>query len=87
MSYGASYEQYSQLFAEQAKEITPSIIYQNLGLVTMLLLIVVFFSLSMAFLVFLKNKSHGSFVVSAAIASVSIGVGSILLSNYVGVYI
>ncbi|EGV61308.1 hypothetical protein CANTEDRAFT_116974 [Yamadazyma tenuis ATCC 10573] len=87
MSYGASYEQYNTLFLNEASEIHPSIVYRNLGLVTVLLLVLTLLSLATALMVNLKNKSHVSYLVSASIASLSIGFGSILLSNYVGVYI
>ena len=87
MSHGASYEELTKLFMFEAEPITPSPMYDHLALVTLALIIVAFFSLSMALLVNLKNKSTVSYVINSLIASFSIGMGSILVSNYVGVYI
>lgn len=86
-SYGASYEEFTKLFTFEAEAITPSALYDHLGLATLVLLVIAFFSLSMAMLVNMKNKAHVSYVVNCLIASVAIGCGSILVSNYVGVYI
>lgn len=86
MSLGASYEEYTQLFAE-AETITISAVYNHLGLVVALLGILGFFSTSFALLINLKNKNHISYVLNSLIASISIGLGAVMLSNYVGVYI
>lgn len=84
---GASYEEYTKLFNFESVPLKENVIYEHLGFLTIILSIVAFFSLSLALLVNIKNKSHVSYVLNAIVASLSIGMGSILVSNYAGVYI
>ena len=53
----------------------------------MLLLLLAFGSLSMALLGDVKQKSAVSYTLNAIVASISIGLSAIYVSNYVGVYI
>lgn len=54
---------------------------------TVLLLLLAFGSLSMALLGDVKQKSAVSYTLNAIVASISIGLSAIYVSNYVGVYI
>ncbi|XYA00437.1 hypothetical protein QA089_002976 [Meyerozyma guilliermondii] len=83
--FGQSYEEYTNLYASGSSPIVPSDKYS--GIITVLLIIVAFISLSLALLVDKKAQSPVSYFTHATIASLAVGLGSIYVSNSVGVYI
>ncbi|KAK6201241.1 uncharacterized protein RJT21DRAFT_120291 [Scheffersomyces amazonensis] len=84
-SYGASYLKYSTDFTTGSHPVNFSSVTPLTAIYTLTLIILAFGSLSLAFIG--KSKSPITFIFYALIASLSIGYGSISVSNYVGVYI
>ncbi|CCE79832.1 Piso0_002923 [Millerozyma farinosa CBS 7064] len=87
MVSNSNYEELSQIYKQRSVPIAPSPWSQHSTWVAALLTVIAFMSLSLALLVYSKSKSTGKFLFNAIIASLSIGVGSIYVSNNFGVYV
>lgn len=79
-----TYAELEDLFKNKSLEIFPSAFQQQQTLITVVLVLLSFVSLSLAFL---NRSSPVKYFSSAAVASLSIGLGSIYVANFFGVYI
>ncbi|KAG2734140.1 hypothetical protein G9P44_002146 [Scheffersomyces stipitis] len=87
MSHGESYSEYTRIYSLESSPVEASAVTRSSALLTLLLLVIAFFSLSLALIGDRKKKSPLAYIVYAAVASLSIGYGSVCVSNFVGVYI
>ncbi|QWU86971.1 hypothetical protein CA3LBN_001189 [Candidozyma haemuli] len=79
-----SFTDLDALFKRGSSEIFPSALQQQQTVITVVLVLLAFVSLALAFL---NRSSPAKYFSSAAVASVSIGLGSIYVANFFGVYI
>ena len=86
-SLGAPYNEYASLYDVGSSPVESSPFTAYTTVFTVLLLLLAFGSLSMALLGDVKQKSAVSYTLNAIVASISIGLSAIYVSNYVGVYI
>ncbi|KAK6456982.1 uncharacterized protein RJT20DRAFT_127095 [Scheffersomyces xylosifermentans] len=87
MGHGEPYANYTRIFSFESSPVTFSSVSRTAGFFNLLLLILTFLSLSLALIGDRKKKNPLAYIAYAAVASLSIGYGSISISNYVGVYI
>ena len=86
-SLGALYNEYARLYDVGSSPVESSPFTTYTTVFTVLLLLLSFGSLSMALLGDVKKKNPVGYTLNAIIASISIGLSAIYVSNYVGVYI
>mmetsp|Transcript_2128 Transcript_2128/g.2083 ORF Transcript_2128/g.2083 Transcript_2128/m.2083 type:complete len:88 (-) Transcript_2128:198-461(-) len=87
MSFGVSYEEYTRIFNFDSSPVAASTLSQYSTLFAVILVIIAFFSLSLALLVDKKSQSPFNYFFHAILASLSIGLGSVYVANSFGVYV
>ncbi|CAN3356552.1 hypothetical protein DICA3_C03840 [Diutina catenulata] len=82
---GAAYEEYSKLFhvTSAPVEVNDS----QVAFKALFFVVLAFISLSMVFIGDKKKQNPLAYVFNAAVASASIGLGTVYVSNFVGVYV
>ncbi|RCK65025.1 hypothetical protein Cantr_00769 [Candida viswanathii] len=84
---GAPYNEYAKLFDINSSPVQLSAITNATTIFTALLLLISFGSLAMALLGDVKKKNPVVYILNAIVASVSVGLSAVYVSNFVGVYI
>lgn len=87
VSTGAPYNEYAKLFDINSTPVQLSSITSTTTIFTALLLLICFGSLAMALLGDVKKKNPVVYLLNAIIASISVGLSAVYVSNFVGVYI
>ncbi|ODV78695.1 uncharacterized protein CANTADRAFT_7045 [Suhomyces tanzawaensis NRRL Y-17324] len=87
MSYGADYDEINKIFTFGSTPVEASAFTRNSAVVTAILLLIAFTSLTMTFMSDRKTKSPVVYLLQALVASLSVGFSTIYVSNFVGVYI
>ncbi|EGW31068.1 uncharacterized protein SPAPADRAFT_62993 [Spathaspora passalidarum NRRL Y-27907] len=84
---GAPFEEYIQLFSQESSPVQLHAVTTNTTIFTAVLILIAFGSLSLIFLGDVKNKGLVNYVLNSLVASLAVGLSSIYISNFVGVYI
>lgn len=87
MPFGESYERYTRIFSFDSTPVTASALSGYSTIFAVILVIVAFFSLSLALLVDRKSQSPFSYFFHAILASLSVGLGSVYVANSFGIYV